>query len=104
MKDLHEYIASLDLSLPNQVDEQLLQMAFTHKSFSMDAPQSKIPHNERLEFLGDSVLGMVVADELYKMYPDVAESQLTLMKIQLVKEPTLATVARKINLGEYIRL
>ncbi len=104
MKDLHEYIKSLGFSLPNPVNEQLLQMAFTHKSFSMDAPHDKIPHNERLEFLGDSVLGMIVADELYKMYPDVAESQLTLMKIQLDKEPTLATVARKINLGEHIRL
>ncbi len=92
------------IPLPNTVDETLLQTAFTHKSFSMDAPQDQIPHNERLEFLGDSILGMVVAHELYVEYPEAPESQLTLMKIQLVKEPTLAIIARKIQLGEQIRL
>lgn len=98
------YIQQLEISLPNEVDKELLEMTFTHKSFSMDAPQEQIPHNERLEFLWDSILGMVVAHQLYERYPDAPESQLTVMKINLVKEPTLATVARKIGLWEQIRL
>jgi ribonuclease-3 len=70
--------------------------AFIHKSFAKDFPKANIPHNERLEFVGDAVLGGIVAELLYKDHPDLEESQLTLYKIALVKEDTLADIARKI--------
>ena len=104
MDERMAYIQSLEVELTSNIDEHLLLMAFTHKSFSMDAPHANIPHNERLEFLGDSLLGMAVAHQLYEQFPTAPESDLTLMKISLVKEPTLASVARQINLHEHVRL
>ncbi len=88
----------------SSLDEELLWQALTHKSYAMDYPIGTVAHNERLEFLGDSVLGAVVARLLYDHFPDITESQLTLSKIFLVKESTLAKVARNIGLGEVIRI
>ncbi|MDP2670369.1 MAG: ribonuclease III domain-containing protein [bacterium] len=82
----------------------ILAMTFTHKSFSADSPQENIPHNERMEFLGDAILGAIVAEQLYHDYSDLPESELTLKKIYLVKEPTLAQAAREIDLGSQLRL
>lgn len=91
-------------SWPIRHDDQLLQQAITHKSYSADAPQEDRPCNERLEFLGDAVLGMIVAHQLFVDYPEEAESILTLKKIYLVKEPTLADAARAIHLGQWLLL
>lgn len=85
-------------------DASLLETTFTHKSFSADSPQQHIPHNERMEFLGDALLGAIIAEQLYHEYPDLPESELTLKKIYLVKEPTLAQAARAIDLGNQLRL
>ena len=104
LSKLINYLDWLWVALGSKPNEELLVTAFTHKSFSADAPDEDIPHNERLEFLGDAILWSIVASSLYKLFPDAAESQLTLSKIYLVKEETLAHIARKIDLGEQLRL
>jgi ribonuclease-3 len=75
----------------------LLRQALTHRSYGT-------PNNERLEFIGDAVLGFVVALTLYERFPDTPEGQLTRARAHLVREDTLAQVARRIDLGSAIRL
>ena len=76
-------------------DLQHLQKALTHRSYGP-------VHNERLEFLGDSILGMIMADKLYHQFPEVPEGDLTRMRSTLVRETTLAEIARSLNLSEYL--
>jgi ribonuclease-3 len=68
------------------INTNLLIQTFTHKSFSADTIEANIPYNERLEFLGDSILGACVADTLFATHPEAPESKLTLAKIWLVQE------------------
>jgi ribonuclease III len=79
------------------VERNLLVLALTHRSQG-DA------NNERLEFLGDAALGFIVADWLFRVFPDAREHQLTVMRASLVKRPALARVAREIDLGDHLRL
>lgn len=76
---------------------ELLRRALTHRSY---APE----HNERLEFLGDSVLGCVIAKYLYDNYPQLSEGELSRLRSNLVKEDTLAALAQQLDLGSYLRL
>lgn len=76
---------------------QLLQRALTHRSYAAE-------HNERLEFLGDSLLGCVIAKYLYNEYPDLAEGDLSRLRSNLVKEPTLVILARQLDLGLQLKL
>ena len=78
-------------------DDSLLVQTFIHKSYAADYP-FHVPFNERMEFLGDSILWATIAQALYRDFPNHKESQLTLSKIWLVKESTLASVARTIDL------
>lgn len=78
-------------------DAALLAQALTHKSFARH-------HNERLEFLGDAVLGYVVANRLFEHLPDVHEDTLSLLRASLVRKETLAEVAAELKLGSYLRL
>jgi ribonuclease-3 len=78
-------------------DPSLLIMALTHRSFSAQ-------HNERLEFLGDSVLSFLIANELYKRFPRIDEGDLSRLRAQLVKESSLSTIATSMGLGDFIRL
>ena len=78
-------------------DESLLTRALTHRSIGAR-------HNERLEFLGDALLGMVVADYLFTTYPDADEGQLTRTRATLVNRESLADVARGLDLGDLIHL
>jgi ribonuclease-3 len=78
-------------------------MAFIHKSYAADFKQ-EVVHNERLEFLGDAILGSVIAKQLYIDYPNAAESQLTLYKIALVREEHLAKIAKHIGLDQQLLL
>jgi ribonuclease-3 len=78
-------------------DASLLQQALTHRSASKR-------HNERLEFLGDAVLGLVIAQRVYEKFPDLPEGKLTRMRSNLVKGETLAKVARELELGALIKL
>ena len=83
---------------------QLLQNALTHSSYANERWHNSLLSNERLEFLGDSVLGMLVAEYLYGTFPDRPEGELTRMRADMVCEHTLATVANKIGLGEHLLL
>ncbi len=82
----------------------LLQNALTHSSYANEYFRDSLKSNERLEFLGDSVLGMVVAEHLYKTFPDRPEGNLSRMRADMVCETSLAKIARKIKLGEYLLL
>jgi ribonuclease-3 len=78
--------------------QDLLQQALTHRSFSRGS------NNERLEFLGDSVLNLVISNCIYHRFADADEGDLSRIRASLVKQATLAQVAREINLGEHINL
>ena len=82
----------------------LLQNALTHSSYANERWHDASRSNERLEFLGDSVLGMVVAEYLYKNFPNRPEGELTKMRADMVCEQTLAAVAAKVELGRHILL
>ena len=76
---------------------QLLQRALTHRSYTPE-------HNERLEFLGDSILGCVIAQHLYSNYPQLSEGELSRLRSNLVREETLVTLAQHLDLGSHLRL
>lgn len=82
----------------------LLKHAITHSSFSHEQGLDAAECNERLEFLGDAVLELCISDFLYHRYPNMPEGQLTQRRASLVCEPTLAGLARKLNLGNYLLL
>ena len=82
----------------------LLQNALTHSSYANERWHNSLMSNERLEFLGDSILGMVVAEFLYKNFPDRPEGELTRMRADMVCEKTLASVAMRIEMGRHLML
>jgi len=82
----------------------LLQNALTHSSYANERWHNSLMSNERLEFLGDSVLGMVVAEYLFRTFPDRPEGELTRMRADMVCEKSLAEVAGRINLGSHLML
>ena len=82
----------------------LLQNALAHSSYANERWHDSLMSNERLEFLGDSILGMVVADHLYKQFPDRPEGELTRMRADMVCETSLAAVAERIELGKHLLL
>ena len=81
----------------------LLEHALTHSSYANES-RGRCTSNERLEFLGDSVLGMVVADHLYRNHPDMPEGELTRTRAALVCEESLVKVAKELDLGRHLRL
>jgi len=85
-------------------DKRLLFKALTHSSYAHEHPRATMRHNERLEFLGDSVLGTILADYLFRNFTERWEGELTLMKSWLVSESSLASIARQVNLGYYMLL
>ena len=82
----------------------LLQNALAHSSYANERWHDSLMSNERLEFLGDSILGMTVADYLYRNFPDRPEGELTRMRADMVCETTLAAVANRIGLGQHLLL
>ena len=82
----------------------LLQNALTHSSYANERWHNSLLSNERLEFLGDSILGMVVAEYLYKQFPDRPEGELTKMRADMVCESSLAAIAETIGLGKHLLL
>ena len=82
----------------------LLQNALTHSSYANERWHNSLLSNERLEFLGDSILGMVVAEYLYTQFPDRPEGELTRMRADMVCEKSLADVAARIDLGKHLLL
>jgi len=85
-----------------ELDAELLDRALTHRSYAYE--NGGLPTNERLEFLGDSVLGVVVTDTLYRAHPDLSEGRLAKLRAAVVNARALAEVARSIGLGEHIKL
>ena len=82
----------------------LLQNALTHSSYANERWHNSLLSNERLEFLGDSILGMVVAEYLFAQFPDRPEGELTRMRADMVCETSLAAIATRLNLGEHLLL
>ena len=82
----------------------LLQNALAHSSYANERWHDSLKSNERLEFLGDSILGMMVADHLYRSFPDRPEGELTRMRADMVCEQSLAKIADKIRLGDHLLL
>lgn len=96
-----------DVSLEERLDHSfsqpaLLRLALTHRSVAAENPARN--DNERLEFLGDAVLQLVVTDLLYGSYPQLAEGQMAKVRAAVVSRGTLAEIARELDLGEYIEL
>lgn len=98
MSRLEEVFSELGV----EIDTQLLQLAFVHRSFAYE--NGRVPNNERLEFLGDSVLGLVVTTRLYDQFPDLPEGRLAKLRAAVVNASTLADVARSLDLGSSLRL
>lgn len=82
----------------------LLQNALTHSSYANERWHNGLMSNERLEFLGDSILGMLVAEYLYRNFPDRLEGELTRMRADMVCETSLAAAANRVDLGKYLLL
>ena len=92
----------LEAALGTGLDPALLEQALTHRSYAYE--NGGLPTNERLEFLGDAVLGLVVTDALYAEHPDLPEGQLAKLRAGVVNTRALAGVARGLGLGEWLRL
>ena len=97
--ELHQHLCEVT---GGDIDEALLERALTHRSYAYEA--GGIPHNERLEFLGDSVLGLVVTDTLFTTHPDLTEGQLAKLRAAVVNMRALAAVGRTLGLGDYLHL
>lgn len=85
-------------------DKDLLVRAFTHRSYINEQPQSGLRHNERLEFLGDAVLELVITDYLFRKYPDTPEGELTAYRAALVRTESISDAARALGFDEYLLL
>jgi ribonuclease-3 len=93
---------ALGKSLGVEIEPQLLELALTHRSYSYE--NGRGPNNERLEFLGDAILGFLVTSHLHDHFSDMDEGNLTKLKNAVVSAPALAQAASSINLGEYLLL
>lgn len=82
----------------------LLEQAMVHSSYVNENPTIVSGHNERLEFLGDAILGFIVAEKLYQDSPDLSEGEMTKLRSALVRRDTLARVARAVRLGDFLYL
>jgi ribonuclease-3 len=103
ISELVVYLEQWWVIFPTPLDEVIFVQAFIHKSFAADLLPA-LPDNERREFLGDAVVGHTICKKLFQDFPNLSEAELTLAKIFLVKEATLATVAREIGLYTHIFL
>ena len=93
----------IDYQLPQIKNQSLRELALTHRSYANEHPEV-LGHNERLEFLGDAVLGFLVGELLYRNYPQMSEAELTRLRSRLVDEEQLGKLGALMNLGELMRL
>jgi ribonuclease-3 len=84
--------------------ESLLRQAFVHSSYLNENPDFALPSNERLEFLGDAILGLIAAEKLYREFPELPEGELTTIRASLVCRETLAELGSLLKLGDYLLL
>ncbi len=101
MADFSKFERKLDI---NFKDKSLLQQAFVHRSYINENKKFKLSHNERLEFLGDAILELVVTEYLYKKYTGSAEGELTSYRSALVNAITLSKVAADLEMNEFLLL
>jgi ribonuclease-3 len=101
MPDIVEFQKILGVSFKKPA---LLEQALVHSSYINENPAHTLGHNERLEFLGDAVLNYIVADKLYREFPDLSEGRMTRLRAVLVRGDTLAKIARNIRLGDFLFL
>ena len=85
-------------------NSSLLEQAVVHSSYINENPVFASSHNERLEFLGDAILGFIVAEKLYQDFPDISEGEMTKLRSALVRRDTLARVAKAVRLGDFLYL
>ncbi|WP_052466271.1 ribonuclease III [Mobilicoccus massiliensis] len=102
VRPLADLAADIEGIIGVRLDEALLRHALTHRSYAYE--NGGVPNNERLEFLGDSVLGLVVTESLYADHPDMAEGQLAKLRAAVVNMRALAEVARTLDVGDYLLL
>ncbi len=101
MKDLTPLEQKLNVDFQ---DKSTLQQALLHSSFLNENPHSHLPSNERLEFLGDALIGLVVARELYLSYPDLSEGPMTRFRASIINGEVLARLARELGVPEFLVL
>jgi ribonuclease-3 len=94
--------AALLEALGATFDPELLDLALTHRSYAYE--HGGLPTNERLEFLGDSVLGVIITEALYTRHPDLPEGQLAKLRAAIVNSRALASLARRLDIGAYLKL
>ncbi|MFC2038508.1 ribonuclease III [Chloroflexota bacterium] len=99
MTDLDSLQQIMGVSFNNP---SMLEQALVHSSYSNENPDFPLPSNERLEFLGDAILGFVIAEKLYNDYLQYPEGKMTKLRAALVRGETLARIARRIDLGSYL--
>ena len=102
MRDLHK-VLSQQFGIVFQ-DEKLLETAFTHTSYANEHRLLNISHNERLEFLGDAVLQLLISEYLYKKYPKKPEGDLSKLRSTIVREESLAGFSRDCQFDQFIKL
>src|SRR3990167_2201742 len=98
-KDFSQLQQQLGIKFKN---EDLLKQAFVHRSYLNENPAFKLGHNERLEYLGDAVLELVVTNYLYKNYPDLAEGEMTNLRAALVNAIMLSKISDKLNFNNFL--
>src|SRR6185437_13436457 len=105
MYDLLKYTSSIENILGYRFkDKKILALAFVHCSFYNEHRDLVQEHNERLEFLGDSVLGLMISDYLYQYLPTQAEGELSQLRARLVEASTCAKFLQRLGLAEYVLL
>ncbi len=100
-KDFSDLQKELKIKFKNK---NLLRQAFVHRSFLNENPGFELDHNERLEFLGDAVLELVVTEYLFENYPDLAEGEMTNLRAALVNAQMLSQVADRLGFNDYLHL
>jgi len=85
-------------------DPSLLRLALTHRSYVYGSPGAELATNERMEFLGDSILALISSDFLYRTFPTLTEGELSDARVALIREATLANFARDLDIGNHLRM
>ena len=101
MKDLEDFEHAIGVTFK---DKGLLRQAFTHRSFLNEHKGKAVGHNERLEFLGDAVLELIVTEHLFEKYPDYNEGEMTSLRAAVVNADTLSGIASKLGMNDYLLL